>query len=98
DAVTFQLTERETPFLEAFETPINSRVVQVLGEAGGEVRPFTAATEASYFAREVPTVVFGPGVLADEDGPVAHAEREYVRLSAVEQAAAVLEETLSELL
>jgi acetylornithine deacetylase len=96
--VGFQLTERETPFLEAFETPTDSRVVRVLRERGGEVRPFTAATEASYFAREVPTVVFGPGVLADEDGPVAHADREYVRLSEVERAAAVLGETIAELL
>lgn len=97
-AVEFQLTERETPFLEAFETPADSRVVRVLRDVGGEVRPFTAATEASYFAREAPTVVFGPGTLTDEDGPVAHAEREYVRLSDVERAAEILDEALAELL
>ncbi len=96
--VEFRLTERETPFLEAFETPDESRVVRALRKVGGEVRPFTAATEASYFAREAPTVVFGPGKLADEDGPVAHAEREYVRFSAVEQATEILDEALSALL
>ncbi|EMA44964.1 M20 family metallopeptidase [Halococcus saccharolyticus] len=99
DAVSFALTDRETPFLEAFETPDDARVVSVLQEAsGGAVRPFTAATEASYFAREAPTVVFGPGDLADEDGPVAHADREYVRLSAVERATTILGDALAEFL
>ena len=97
DAVSFALTERETPFLEAFETPADECVVRVLGEAsGGAVRPFTAATEASYFAREVPTVVFGPGDLADATGPVAHADREYVQLPEVERAASVLADALTE--
>jgi acetylornithine deacetylase len=96
--VEFQLTERETPFLEAFETSTEAEVISAFREVGGEVRPFTAATEASYFAREAPTVVFGPGELADDDGPVAHAEREYVRLSAVEQAAEALGEAVPELL
>ncbi len=99
DTVSFGLTERETPFLEAFETPADVCVVRVLREAsGGAVRPFTAATEASYFAREAPTVVFGPGDLADEDGPVAHADREYVRLPEVERAATILSDALAELL
>jgi acetylornithine deacetylase len=60
------------------------------------VRPFTAATEASYFAREVPTVVFGPGDLADGTGPVAHADREYVQLPEVERAATVLAGALTD--
>jgi acetylornithine deacetylase len=99
DAVSFALTERETPFLEAFETPADEGVVRVLGEASdGAVRPFTAATEASYFAREAPTVVFGPGDLADETGPVAHADREYVRLPAVEAAADALAAAIPALL
>lgn len=99
DALAFRLTERETPFLEAFETPAESAVVAALRDASaGSVRPFTAATEASYFANDAPTVVFGPGVLADEHGPVAHADREYVRLSEVERAADVLSQALSKLL
>jgi acetylornithine deacetylase len=88
--ISFALTERETPFLEAFETPAESRVVNAFRDAECATRPFTAATEASYFAREVPTVVFGPGVLADDDGPVAHADREYVHLPRVERAAELL--------
>ena len=99
DALTFGLTERETPFLEAFETPADAPVVLALRDASeGNIRPFTAATEASYFARRVPTVVFGPGELADREGPVAHAEREYVRLSEVERAGEMLSEALAGIL
>ncbi|QLG50284.1 M20 family metallopeptidase [Natrinema halophilum] len=97
--VEFHFTDRPTPFLEAWETDPDARVVDVLADAaGGDVRPFTAATEASYFAADAPTVVFGPGVLADEEGAVAHAPREYVRVADVRAAARALETTLSELL
>jgi len=85
------LADRETPFLEAFATDPDTRIVDVLqAGGGGEIRPFGAATEASYFAAEAPTVVFGPGVLADEYGAVAHADREYVDRSDIERAAVVL--------
>jgi acetylornithine deacetylase len=100
--VDFALTDRESPFLEAFATdqddPLVDRLTKAAGEAsatytasgrGGTVRPFTAATEASYFA-PAPTVVFGPGDLADEEGAVAHAEREYVRVDEVRAAAAAV--------
>lgn len=90
--------ERDTPFLEAFETREDAAVVDALLDAGaGSARPFGAATEASYFAADAPTVVFGPGVLADDEGPVAHAQREYVRRSDVERAAEVLTGALSSL-
>jgi acetylornithine deacetylase/succinyl-diaminopimelate desuccinylase-like protein len=87
------LADRETPFLEAFATDRDERVVEALlsacdGDAG--VRPFGAATEASYFAADAPTVVFGPGVLADEYGAVAHAPREYVDRRDVLRAASIL--------
>jgi acetylornithine deacetylase len=86
-----ELTDRETPFLEAFATDRDARIVEALQAAsGGEARPFGAATEASYFASEAPTVVFGPGVLVDEYGAVAHAEREYVDRRDVERAATAL--------
>jgi acetylornithine deacetylase/succinyl-diaminopimelate desuccinylase-like protein len=87
-----ELTDRETPFLEAFATDPDESVVEALLAASGdaEVRPFGAATEASYFAAEAPTVVFGPGVLADEYGAVAHADREYVDRRDVERAATAL--------
>ena len=93
--VSFTLTERPTPFLEAFATDPDHELVEALSTAAlaaggsGTRRPFTAATEASYFA-PAPTVVFGPGVLADDEGAVAHAEREYVSAAEVKQAAEAL--------
>jgi acetylornithine deacetylase len=95
--VEFGLTDRESPFLEAFATDPDAPVVRALQSAsGGAVRPFGAATEASYFA-PAPTVVFGPGVLADDEGAVAHAEREYVRVRDVRRAAEAIRSALAEL-
>jgi acetylornithine deacetylase len=100
--VEFALTDRPTPFLEAFATDPDHELVGALStaarEAGGagEVRPFTAATEASYFA-PAPTVVFGPGALADDEGAVAHADREYVSVEEVRQAAGALTTALESL-
>ena len=97
--VDFSFTDRPTPWLEAWATDLDEPLVETLqGAAGGEVRPFSAATEASYFADHAPTVVFGPGVLADDEGAVAHSPREYVRLGEVEQAAVAVTETLASLL
>ena len=94
-----ELVSRETPQLEAFATDPEAPVVRALAEAsGGAVRPFGAATEASLFAEVAPTVVFGPGDLADDGGPVAHAEREYVRVGAVRSAAEAVTGALSRLL
>ncbi|AXR79299.1 M20 family metallopeptidase [Natrarchaeobaculum sulfurireducens] len=94
-SVSVDLIRPDTPFPPAFVTDADADLVQTLQEAsGGEVRPFSAATEAGFFAADAPTVVFGPGVLADDEGGVAHAEREYVHLSAVEDAADALEATL----
>ncbi|EMA69752.1 succinyl-diaminopimelate desuccinylase [Halorubrum aidingense JCM 13560] len=98
--VEVALTDRESPFFEAFSTDPNHELVETVASAareagdsvglpadrGGASRPFGAATEASYFA-PAPTVVFGPGDLADDAGAVAHAEREYVRVREVEAAA-----------
>jgi acetylornithine deacetylase/succinyl-diaminopimelate desuccinylase-like protein len=93
------LTDRETPFLEAFATdPDESLVTALQAASGGDVRPFTAATEASYFAADAPTVVFGPGVIADEEGGVAHSPREYVDLNDVDRAAAAVRDTLRQVL
>ncbi|MFW6000633.1 MAG: M20/M25/M40 family metallo-hydrolase [Halorubrum sp.] len=108
---TVALTDRESPFLEAFATDPDHELVRTVaaaarkagdavglpGERGGNARPFGAATEASYFA-PAPTVVFGPGDLADGSGAVAHAEREYVRVREVEAAAAAVEDAVAALL
>ena len=87
-AVTVERIDPDTPFPDPFVTDSNATVVDALQAAsGGDVRAFGAATEASYFAPTAPTVVFGPGVLADEEGGVAHASREYVRISDLRAAA-----------
>jgi len=97
--VEVSLVRPDTPFPEAFETDADAGLVQTLAaESGGEVRPFGAATEAAHFAPDAPTVVFGPGVLADEEGAVAHSEREYVHRSDVHAAADAVERTVEQLL
>ena len=101
-SVSVSLTNRPTPFLEAFATDADHELVRTLAAAAdraggsGAVRPFTAATEASYFA-PAPVVVFGPGVLADAEGAVAHAEREYVAVDDVRRAAAALTDAARQL-
>ena len=100
--VDFSLTDRPTPFLEAFATDPDHELVRTLSAAAaraggsGAVRPFAAATEASYFA-PTPVVVFGPGVLADDEGAVAHAEREYVAVADVRRAADALTDAVQQL-
>lgn len=88
----YRHADRPTPFLEAFRTDPAADIVRALVAAGaGEPTPFGAATEASYFAAEAPTVVFGPGSLVDDRGAVAHARREYVDIEAVDAATTILE-------
>ena len=91
--------DRETPFLTAFATDPDDPLVETLARtSGGEVRPFGAATEASYFAEAAPTVVFGPGDLADHEGAVVHSEREYVRREEVRAAARAVRDAVDSLL
>lgn len=93
--IEFSLAERETGFLEAFETDEEEQIVKELEAASdSSIRPFSAVAEASYFADNAPTVIFGPGQLTDEEGAVAHSEREYVSVKEVKKAARILEETL----
>jgi acetylornithine deacetylase/succinyl-diaminopimelate desuccinylase len=83
---------------EAFETSTDTELVKTLADmGGGDVRLFEAATEASYFANNGPTVVFGPGVLADDEGPVAHSNREYVSRREISAAATALRKTVDQL-
>ena len=101
DEYQFQVSAAypDSPAPEAFATDMDAELVKTLAKnSGGTIRPFEAATEASYFANDGPTVVFGPGHLADGDGPVAHSDREYVALSAVEQAANAVQQTVESLL
>ncbi|WP_302080999.1 M20 family metallopeptidase [Salinibaculum rarum] len=97
--LSVSLARPEMPYPEAFATDEDDPLVETLQQAsGGDVRPFGAATEASYFAASAPTVVFGPGVLADDEGPVAHADREYVDRRDVAAAARAVTDAVSDLL
>lgn len=97
--VTVERSDRPTPFLEAWATDHDETVVEAILAAGAaDPRPFAAATEASYFSALAPTVVFGPGSLTDDEGPVAHARREYVPIEEVREATQILETTLERLL
>lgn len=92
-----RLADRPTPFLEAFRTDEEDTHVREFVDAvegvgvDTRVRPFEAATEASYLAAHAPVVVFGPGAIQEEEGkPVAHSEREYVGTEEVRKAADTL--------
>ena len=89
----------DSPDPDAFVTDPDSDLVQTLANAsGGEIRAFEAATEASYFADDGPTVVFGPGVLADAEGPVAHADREYINRKEIADATEAIQATVEAIL
>lgn len=99
--VAFDVTPAypDSPDPEGFAPDPDTDLVRTLADAaGGSVRTFGAATEASYFAADAPTVVFGPDVIADESGPVAHSIREYVSRSEVAVAAEAVRETAETLL
>lgn len=85
--VTVGRAANNSPLLGAFRTEIGTELIQLLNkEADGGLRPFSAVCEASYFAPELPTAVFGPGKLKDEEGGVAHSMREYVHKEEVKKA------------
>lgn len=90
-----QAAHPDSPDPDAFITDPNTELAQTLADAShGEIRAFEAATEASYFADNGPTVVFGPGVLADEEGPVAHADREHINRKDIADAAEAVRVTV----
>ncbi len=78
-------TDRE----ERIVTDLADCVTDVTGETPA-LEPFPAATEAAFFAPYAATVVFGPGLIADDDEAIAHSEREFVPVREVEAAAASL--------
>jgi acetylornithine deacetylase/succinyl-diaminopimelate desuccinylase-like protein len=71
---------------EAIVTDLADCVESVTGEQPA-LEPFPAATEAAFFAEHAPTVVFGPGLIADDGEAIAHSEREYVPVQEVADAA-----------
>jgi acetylornithine deacetylase/succinyl-diaminopimelate desuccinylase-like protein len=87
----------DSPSPNAFATDPDTDLVQTLaGASGGHIRPFGAATDASYFADNGPTVVFGPGVIADEEGPAVHSNREYIHRSEIVAASETVQNTIEQ--
>ncbi|MCL7418663.1 MAG: M20/M25/M40 family metallo-hydrolase [Halalkalicoccus sp.] len=89
--------------LDSFKTDPENEFVQALSAScerimGNvvEYRPFDAATEAAVFAPSMPVIIFGPGLISENDEPIAHSEREFVRASDVETATEILREFLAE--
>lgn len=78
-------TDPDVGFIQHFKDSSE----RITGE-GVELRPFDAATEAAFFAPHMPVIVFGPGLISDNDEPIAHSEREFVQASEVETATEIL--------
>lgn len=96
--IEIELNEPESGFFQPFLTEPNTELVRsLLRFAQSDIRPFAAATEASFFAEKGPTVIFGPGDLSDEDGPVAHSDREHVDIKSVNKAVEILKKAINSL-
>ncbi|MFB6144848.1 MAG: M20/M25/M40 family metallo-hydrolase [Candidatus Nanohaloarchaea archaeon] len=77
--IEVKLTDRETPFLEAFYTDSDSSVVKALEVSGaGDTRSFGAVAESSYFSKMGDTVIFGPGSLDQAHSPGEYVNKEQV--------------------
>lgn len=75
---------------------------RVKGDGDGDgvgttaVRPFSVAAESSFLSRYMPVAVFGPGLIADDEGPIGHSRREHIHVEEIETAADILSEFLRE--
>jgi acetylornithine deacetylase len=76
------LASFRTDVEESIAVHLQDSIEETTGQPPG-IRPFDAATEAAFFAPHMPVVVFGPGHISDDEGPVAHSEREYVSVQEV---------------
>lgn len=100
--VSVRYPYRPNRFLESYRLdegePVVEKMVSAIEEETGrtpEVKPFSVAAESSFLQRYMPVAVFGPGNIADEDGPIAHSQREYFDTSDLEPAVKVVERFLS---
>jgi acetylornithine deacetylase len=94
---------RPNRFLESYQLeddePVIENMVSAVEDATGEtpeVKPFSVAAESSFLQRYMPVAVFGPGNIADETGPIAHSNREYLETEELDTAVDVMERYLSE--
>ncbi|WP_251329729.1 M20/M25/M40 family metallo-hydrolase [Haloplanus pelagicus] len=99
---TVRYPYRPNRFLESYhldaDEPVIQEMVSAVETVTGStpaVKPFSVAAESSFFQRYMPVAVFGPGRIADEEGPIAHSEREYIETDEVETAVDVVERFLT---
>ncbi len=95
--VTVRYPYQPNRFLEAHQVDPDETVIQdmadaVEGTTGSrpDVRPFAVAAESAFLSRYMPTAIFGPGLSADDEGPIAHSDREYVPVDEVDTAADIV--------
>jgi len=92
---------RPNRFLESYQLadgePVIEGLTSVVEDVTGEtpaVKPFSVAAESSFLQRYMPVAVFGPGRIADEEGPIAHSNREYLETDELHTAIDVVEQYL----
>jgi acetylornithine deacetylase len=101
--VSIRYPYRPNRFLEAYEVDEDTPVIQDLAATvesvtglEPDIRPFSVAAESSFFQRYMPVAVFGPGLIADEDGPIGHSDREYLEVDELRKAVSVMEQYLDD--
>jgi len=94
---------RPNRFLESYQLEDDVTVIRnltsVIESITGdqpEVKPFSVAAESSFLQRYMPVAVFGPGRIADEEGPIAHSTREYLEIDELRTAVEVIEQYLEQ--
>jgi acetylornithine deacetylase len=102
-AVDVRYPYRPNRFLEAYRLDEDEPVVRAVADSveavtgrAPEIRPFSVAAESSFLQRYMPVAVFGPGLIADEDGPIAHSDREYLDTEELAVAVDVMERFLED--
>ena len=93
---------RPNRFLESYQLDADEPVikemvsaVETVTEETPTVKPFSVAAESSFFQRYMPVAMFGPGEIADDEGPIAHSDGEYLKIAELETAVDVVEQHLT---
>jgi acetylornithine deacetylase len=99
--VSVRYPYRPNRFLESYrvdpDEPVVTGMVDAVESVTGTtpaVKPFSVAAESSFLQRYMPVAVFGPGEIADEEGPIAHSTREHLEVAELETAVDVVERFL----
>jgi acetylornithine deacetylase len=102
-SVTVRNPYMQNRLLEAYVVDADEPVIADLAavstrhrNGAAEVRPFGVAAESSLFSRYMPVAVFGPGHNTDDEGPIAHSDREHIAVDQVETATDIMTTFLEE--